>query len=226
MILAAGRGERMRPLTDSCPKPMLEVAGKPLIFYHLEKLAGAGVHEVVINHAWLGQTMEDAIGDGRQFGLTVHWSREPAGGLETAGGIIQALPLLGEAPFVVVNGDVWSDVDYAQLKPLGANDLGRLILVENPPHHPVGDFSLRNGQVELPRGTKTFTFSGLSVLSPQLFRALGEGVRKLKPVFERAIANRQLAGQVHQGDWCDVGTPERLDLLEARLTTPSAQELD
>lgn len=217
MILAAGRGERMRPLTDTCPKPMLKVGGQPLLFFHLQKLANAGVRDVVINHAWLGQHMQNAIGDGRDFGVQVHWSAEPAGGLETAGGIIQALPLLGDEPFIVVNGDVWSDLDYARLPQLGATDLGHLVLVKNPAHHPAGDFSLLKDRVTQPSAPTTYTFAGLSVLSPRLFAGLDSTARKLKPLFDQAITTEQLGGQVHQGAWWDVGTPARLDELDTWL---------
>lgn len=231
MILAAGRGERMRPLTDTQPKPMLEIAGKPLIFYHLEKLVAAGVEEVVINHAWCGEVMQEAIGDGQQFGLNVCWSAEPAGGLETAGGIVRALPMLGSAPFLVVNGDVWSDFDYAKLDTLANHDLGHLVLVRNPQHHPDGDFTLQGVRLGLPEseqqsGLPTFTFAGISLLSPQLFAGMDDSYCKLKPLFERAIASQQLSGRVHDQQWCDVGTPARYAELNASVCRPTGLDLE
>lgn len=231
MILAAGRGERMRPLTDTCPKPMLAIAGKPLIFYHLEKLAAAGIEEVVINHAWLGEVMREAIKGGAQFGLKVHWSAEPAGGLETAGGIIRALPLLGDTPFLVVNGDVWSDFDYAELKALPGGDLGHLVLVNNPVHHQAGDFTLQGDRVGLPASSvqgraNTFTFAGISLLSPALFAGLDDSFRKLKPLFMRAIASQQLSARVHHQHWCDVGTPQRYAELNALLSQQTSINLE
>lgn len=223
MILAAGRGTRMRPLTDTQPKPMLPVNGQPLIFYHLHKLAAAGVRHVVINHAWLGNMLQQAIGDGGAFGVQVHWSAEPQGGLETAGGILHALPHLGGADFIVVNGDVWSDYDYARLQKLTDSRLGHLVLVDNPVHHPQGDFGLiADGLNELivqkpnPRAP-TYTFAGVSVLSTQLFKGHEQGFYKLRPFFERAIQQQCLSGEHYSGQWCDVGTPERLAQLDAQL---------
>ena len=173
MILAAGRGTRMAPLTDSCPKPLLKVAGKPLIVHHIEKLVAAGITELVINHAWLGYMLEAALGDGKSFGAQIQYSPEPAGGLETGGGVYQALPLLGEQPFLLINGDVWVDMDYrAALMHRAMPELAHLWLVANPSHHPQGDFVLeqqhvfdRAHQPEHP----ALTFSGISVLNPKLF---------------------------------------------------------
>lgn len=218
MILAAGRGKRMRPLTDHQPKPLLPVAGVPLIFYHLRKLADAGVQHVVINHAWCGDKLQAAIGDGEAFGVHVHWSAEPAGGLETAGGIIRALPLLGGADFIVVNGDVWSDYDYAALPRLSNQQLGHLVLVDNPSHHPTGDFSLAGTAVELAaEGRECLTFAGISVLSSALFDGYPDEVLKLRPFFERAIQQQRLHGEYFAGAWCDVGTPARLAQLDQQL---------
>ncbi|RUO27907.1 mannose-1-phosphate guanylyltransferase [Aliidiomarina sedimenti] len=216
MILAAGRGSRMRPLTDQLPKPLLTAAGTPLIDYHLHKLAKAGVTHVVINHAWLGQQLEAHIGDGSRFGVSVAWSPEPAGGLETAGGIIRALPMLGDEPFIVVNGDVWSDIDYHELPAQLGDAHGHLVLVENPPHHSEGDFALNHGRISL-ETTPRYTFSGVSVISPQLFAGFDEGFLKLRPVFEQAIHGGLLTGRLHQGYWCDVGTPQRLAELDRYL---------
>lgn len=218
MILAAGRGQRMRPLTDDRPKPMLPVGGQPLIYYHLRKLARAGVQRVVINHAWRGEIMQEAIGDGQAFGLEVIWSAEPPGGLETAGGIIRALPHLEGSEFIVVNGDVWSDCNYAQLACLAPGQLGHLVLVPNPEHHPEGDFTLSDGQVGIASDTaQCYTFAGISVLHPQLFEGHSEGFLKLRPFFERAIHARRLSGELFAGAWCDVGTPARLAQLDEQL---------
>lgn len=218
MILAAGRGQRMRPLTDDRPKPMLSVGGQPLIFYHLHKLARANVQRVVINHAWHGKVMRDAIGDGRDFGLEVIWSGEPPGGLETAGGIIRALPHLGGNEFIVVNGDVWSNFDYVQLPALAPDQLGHLVLVPNPEHHPNGDFMLSDGQVGTASNeSQSFTFAGISVLHSQLFDGYIDGFMKLRPFFERAIDAGRLTGELFEGSWCDVGTPTRLAQLDGQL---------
>ena len=218
MILAAGRGQRMRPLTDDRPKPMLGVAGQPLIFYHLRKLADAGVRRVVINHAWHGDVMQAAIGDGEDFGLEVMWSAEPPGGLETAGGIIRALPCLGGEDFIVINGDVWSNFDYNHLAALVPDQLGQVLLVPNPAHHPAGDFALVDGQVRLAgESDQTYTFAGISVLHSRLFEGYDEAFLKLRPFLERAIQAGRLGGELFHGDWCDVGTPTRLMQLDARL---------
>lgn len=216
MILAAGRGNRMRPLTDTQPKPLLPVNGKALIDYHLEKLAAAGVSRVVINHAWLGKKLESHIGNGAGWGLQVVWSPEPAGGLETAGGIVQALDLLGDDPFWVINGDVWTDFDFRQLPTdLGA-DLGHLVLVPNPQHNTTGDFSLEGDRVTAD-GSPGFTFSGISALHPHLFAGLEVSKYPLRPLFDQALESGALQGQLYEGRWCDVGTPARLQALEHRL---------
>lgn len=219
MILAAGRGERMRPLTDRLPKPLLPVAGKPLIVWHIEKLKAAGITEIVINHAWLGDQLEAALGDGRQFGVQIAWSPEVTGGLETAGGIRQALSLLGEAPFWVVNGDIWLEGDYAPLlSPLAPAALGHLWLVVNPPQHPSGDFGLAAGRVVTKTaGQPSYTFSGLACYRPEAFAAEPQGRAPLRPLFERWIAGGQLTGTVLARPWEDVGTPARLAALDARL---------
>lgn len=216
MILAAGRGERMRPLTDTCPKPLLPVAGKPLLMWHLEKLARMGVSAVVINTAWLGDALVDAVGDGANWGLHVHWSHEPPGGLETAGGIVQALPLLGDQPFMVVNGDIWTDFDFSVLPRSLEGALGHVVLVNNPLHNPQGDFALSaEGRVKL-EGQK-LTFSGVSVLSPALFKGVAAGRKALRPLLQQAIAQGRLTGRHYCGAWTDVGTPERLETLEKAL---------
>lgn len=216
MILAAGRGSRMRPLTDTTPKPLLAVAGKPLLDYHLAKLAAAGVTRVVINHAWLGSQLEAYVGDGSAWGLEVVWSPEPEGGLETAGGIVQALDLLGEAPFWVVNGDVWTDYDFSQLPTSLGTDLGHLVLVPSPTHNAKGDFALQGDRV-VQTDEGQLTFSGVSVLHPQLFAGLGVSKYPLRPLFEKAVAAGRLRGELYSGRWCDVGTPQRLRQLEQQL---------
>ncbi len=213
MILAAGRGERMRPLTDHTPKPLLAVRGRPLIEYHILALAAAGIRELVINHAHLGEQIVAALGDGRRFGIHIRYSPEsPA--LETGGGIFRALSLLGDAPFVVVNGDVWSDYDFARL-PSEPEGLAHLVLVDNPPHHPEGDFVLRGGRVQA-QGGKKLTFSGIGVYRPQLFSGCRPGVFPLTPLLRAAMARAQVSGEHYTGIWCDVGTPERLRALDGR----------
>lgn len=209
MILAAGKGERMRPLTLHTPKPLLPVAGQPLIEYHLRALAAAGFQEVVINHAWLGQQIEAHLGDGSRFGLHIRYSPEGEP-LETGGGIFQALPLLGEQPFALINGDVWTDYDLARLRaPL--QGLAHLVLVDNPGHHGRGDFSLQGGQVsDGDQAPGTLTFSGLSVLHPALFEGCQAGAFKLAPLLRQAMAGGQVSGEHYRGQWVDVGTVERL----------------
>jgi len=213
MILAAGKGERMRPLTLHTPKPLVPVAGQPLIEYHLRALAAAGVSEVVINHAWLGQQIEDHLGDGSRFGLSIRYSAEGEP-LETGGGIFKALPMLGEAPFLLVNGDVWSDYDFRQLnKPL--EGLAHLVLVDNPGHHGRGDFRLQGAQVvDGDDAPGTLTFSGISVLDPALFASCQPGAFKLAPLLRQAMAQGKVTGERHGGLWVDVGTLERLAEVE------------
>ncbi|AXM97727.1 N-acetylmuramate alpha-1-phosphate uridylyltransferase MurU [Pseudomonas plecoglossicida] len=209
MILAAGKGERMRPLTLRTPKPLVPVAGKPLIEYHLRALAAAGITEVVINHAWLGQQIEDHLGDGCRFGLSIRYSPEGEP-LETGGGIFKALPLLGEGPFLLVNGDVWTDYDFTRLRaPL--QGLAHLVLVDNPGHHGRGDFRLQGDQVvDGDDAPGTLTFSGLSVLHPALFEGCRPGAFKLAPLLRQAMSAGQVSGEHYRGNWVDVGTLERL----------------
>lgn len=214
MILAAGRGERMRPLTDHLPKPLLPVAGKPLIVHHIERLAAAGIRQLVINHAHLGAMIEARLGDGSEWGVTIRYSAE-AKALETGGGIHRALPLLGEAPFLVVNGDVWCDVDFAGLH-LPAGMLAHLVLVPNPPHHPAGDFVLQGEQV-FDVGDRRLTFSGIGVYHPRLFADCRPGAFPLAPLLRTAMADGKVSGLCHRGTWIDVGSPERLQTLERRL---------
>ncbi|MBL0581058.1 nucleotidyltransferase family protein [Aeromonas caviae] len=214
MILAAGRGERMRPLTDSLPKPLLAVGGKPLIVHHIEKLKSAGVSELVINHAWLGHKLVEALGDGSQYGVAIRWSAEESA-LETAGGIVQALPLLGSDPFLVINGDTWIDADYATLvrQPLG-EDLAHLWLVPNPPQHPQGDFSLQGGRV---LDAPALTFSGVGLYHPSAFAGLPSGARKLAPLLRDWMAQGRVGGSLLAGEWRDIGTVERLRALDEQL---------
>ncbi|MCU7647694.1 N-acetylmuramate alpha-1-phosphate uridylyltransferase MurU [Pseudomonas piscis] len=217
MILAAGKGERMRPLTLTTPKPLLPVAGVPLIEYHLRALAAAGFHEIVINHAWLGQQIEDALGDGQRWGLSIRYSAEDQP-LETGGGILKALPLLGDEPFLVVNGDIWTDYDFASLRrPL--DGLAHLVMVDNPPHHPTGgDFCLENGLLHDGQpGAPTLTYSGISVLHPRLFQHCAAGAFKLAPLLREAMARGQVSGEHMRGQWVDVGTVERLAQVEHLL---------
>ncbi|MDO2438073.1 nucleotidyltransferase family protein [Aeromonas veronii] len=214
MILAAGRGERMRPLTDLLPKPLLAVGGKPLIVHHIEKLKAAGVTELVINHAWLGHKLVESLGDGSALGVTIHWSAEESA-LETAGGIVQALPLLGSEPFLVINGDTWLDLDYHTLvsQPLG-DDLAHLWLVPNPPQHPSGDFALQEGRVV---DTPAFTFSGVGLYDPAAFAGLAGGARKLALLLRDWMAQGRVGGSLLAGEWRDIGTVDRLRELDDQL---------
>jgi len=213
MILAAGKGERMRPLTLHTPKPLVQAAGKPLIEYHLEALARAGFTEVVINHAWLGEQIEAHLGDGQRFGLSIRYSPEGEP-LETGGGIFKALPLLGNEPFLLVNGDIWTDYDFAGLRaPL--DGLAHLVLVDNPGHHGRGDFRLLDGRVvDGDDAPGTLTFSGISVLHPALFDGCQPGAFKLAPLLRQAMAEGRVSGERHSGLWVDVGTLERLAAVE------------
>ena len=214
-VLAAGRGERMRPLTDHRPKPLLPVAGKPLIEWHLEKLAAAGVREVVINLGWLGAQIPEALGDGARFGLSLRYSDEGWPALETGGGIFRALPLLGGEPFLLVNGDVWTDADFAALAARGlrAAELAHLLLVANPPQHPRGDFALgADGLVT--DAEPRLTYSGIGVLHPRLFESRNDGAFPLAPLLRSAMVAGAVSGRRHDGRWVDVGTPERLAALE------------
>jgi MurNAc alpha-1-phosphate uridylyltransferase len=212
MVLAAGRGERMRPLTDSCPKPLLAVRGKPLIVHHLEKLARLGVQEVVINLSWLGGAIRAALGNGERWNLRLRYSEEGEPALETGGGIFRALPWLGPEPFLVINGDVHTDFDFAALS-LHEEALGALVLVPNPAHHRQGDFSLEQGHV-LEQGTPRWTYAGIGLYRPDLFAGCQPGRFPLLPLLRRAIAQRRLEGQVYQGAWSDVGSVERLAALQ------------
>ena len=219
MLLAAGKGTRMLPLTATTPKPLLQVGGRSLIEHQIIKLRDAGFTEFVINHAWLGAQLEQALGDGGNHGVSIKWSREGEP-LETAGGILQALPLLGPAPFLVVNADIWTDFDFARLRTaLIFGGLVHLVLVPNPAHHPQGDFALVDGKLRQPPvGTvPRWTYSGIGVYNPSLFAGLKPGKYPLLPLLQRAIATDDALGTLHHGEWEDIGTPERLQALDAKL---------
>ena len=215
MLLAAGRGERMRPITDSMPKPLVKVGGRALIAWHLAALARAGIHEVVINLSWLGEQLRGALGDGREFGVRISWSEEGPVPLETGGGIFRALPELGSGPFLVVNADIWTDIDFGRLT-LAPAAHAHLVLVANPPHHPRGDFGLEEGHV-VERERDRLTYSGVGVYRAEFFAGCTAGRFPLLPLLKRAIAAQRVTGTEHRGRWCDVGTPERLARLESRL---------
>ena len=221
MVLAAGRGERLRPITDTLPKPLVRVAGKPLIVYHLEALARAAVHEVVINLSWLPDKLRAALGDGSDYGVRITYTDEGPVALETGGGIFNAIQLLGPGPFLVVNGDTFTDIDFGALQARAAADvrsgaLARLVLVPNPTQHPHGDFGLDGEQV-VERQTGRFTYSGVGVYRPEFFEGCTAGKFPLLPLLKRAIAAGRLRGQLHEGEWCDVGTPQRLAELDERV---------
>jgi MurNAc alpha-1-phosphate uridylyltransferase len=224
MILAAGRGERMRPLTDHLPKPLLEAGGRPLIVWHINRLVAAGITELVINHAHLGDKLVEALGDGSAFGARISWSAEPEGALETAGGIAHAAALLGDAPFIVVNGDIWCDADFRPLiraaAGLDGNGLlAHLLLVPNPPHNPDGDFTLENGMTG-DSGPARLTFSGIGAYHPALFDDLDPDTpAKLAPLLRIAMRARRVSGALHTGRWFDVGTPQRLAAADAFART-------
>ncbi|WP_019895978.1 N-acetylmuramate alpha-1-phosphate uridylyltransferase MurU [Hydrogenovibrio halophilus] len=237
MILAAGRGERLRPITDTCPKPLVEVGGQPLIAWHLQALAKAGIQQVVINHAWLGEQIEQTLGNGERWGLRIHYSPEPEGGLETAGGVIQALPTIEsvnhspQAPFVLVNGDVFCEFDFAHWQaqcPLDQADLAHLVVVPKPPEKAQGDFGLAESGSQRQRLTPqgAWTFSGLSVLRPALFAGVREqkARRALAPLLREQMAQGRVSGEVFRGRWLDVGTPERLAHLRALIANKTTKE--
>lgn len=227
MILAAGRGERMRPLTDFTPKPLLKVGGKPLIVWHLERLAQAGFKEVVINHAHLGEQIEQALGNGSLWSMHIHYSPEKQA-LETAGGIANALPLLGEQPFLVVNGDIYTEMDFAPLANLAHSlspNLAHLLMVDNPPQHPQGDFAIVDGRL-CESGATKLTFSGVGVYHPRLFAGVGHGqAAKLAPLLREAMAEQRAMATYYAGVWHDIGTPERLHNLDQVLINRGAEAL-
>lgn len=234
LVFAAGLGERMRPLTDTTPKPLLPAGGKPLIAWHLEKLAACGVRDVVVNTSWLADRFPQALGDGSRWGLRLHYSFEGDTPLETGGGMLRALPLLhdatvSDAAFIAVNGDVWTDYDFARL-PLDPPAVAHLVLVDNPNHNPAGDFALRNDGTVTSHGAHPLTFSGIGVYRPSLFKdwraaivsdAPGADATpprfKLAPLLRAAMSRAEVDGEHHHGRWTDVGTPQRLQQLDREL---------
>jgi MurNAc alpha-1-phosphate uridylyltransferase len=220
MILAAGLGNRMRPLTLYKPKPLLEVGGKALIVWHIEKLKKIGVTEIVINSAWLADILIGTLGDGSQFGVTIRWTREDEG-LETAGGIINALALLGDQPFILVNGDVWTTFDFASLLDINlADDLAHLVFVNNPEQHPQGDFTLANGRAytfEQNQQGENLTYSGVAVINPKMFDGLEQGKRPLAPLLKQGMLDGKISAAKMQAAWVDVGTTERLTALDWQI---------
>lgn len=220
MILAAGLGQRMRPLTLHTPKPLLCVGNKPLIVWHIENLKRAGITEIVINTAWLAHELHHALGDGSQLGVHISWSDETEG-LETAGGIIRALPLLGDEPFVLVNGDIWTTHNFSTLAEIDlAQQLGHLVLVDNPIQHPMGDFILQDALAyskEQMTGD-ALTYSGIAVFSPKLFAGYADGKRPLAPILKQAMQQGLISAEKSTQKWVDVGTPERLADLDRELS--------
>ena len=221
MLLAAGRGERLRPLTDRMPKPMVPVLGKPLIEHAIERLVQAGVEELVVNLGYRGEQLREALGEGARWSVRIHYSEEGDPPLETGGGIFRALPLLGEGPFLVINSDVYSDIDLEHLVGSAdqtlSRDLAHLVMVRNPAHRPGGDFVLDRGRIRLD-GEPRYTFSGVSLMRAALFCNCEPGRFPLAPLLRHAAACEQLGGRLHEGAWSDVGTPERLAELEAALS--------
>ena len=227
MVLAAGEGRRMRPLTDVTPKPLLTVAGRPLIEHHIVRLRDAGVTEIVVNVSYLGQQLVEFLGDGSRWGVELTASKEAAP-LETAGGVVQALPCLGDQPFLLVNGDIYTDFPFAKLREVSLiSGGGYLVLVANPPHHPEGDFCLRGHRLacvedsasegEAAEGIQSLTYSGIGLYDPQLFAAEASGKNPLRPLLDRAVAGALLQGELYSGVWEDIGTPERLASINARF---------
>ncbi len=216
MILAAGRGERLRPLTDHTPKPLLQVGEHRLIEFHLYKLARAGIHDVVINTAWLGEQIQQHLGNGEKYGLNIHYSDEGGQALETAGGIIKALPLLGDEPFLIINGDIFTDYDFKKLVELDINSEAHLVMVVNPDHNSSGDFALENGYLKN-NGQPLYTYSGIGVYTQQFFAGYPEGVAALAPILKAKIARQKVSGELYKSAWTDVGTIERLQQLNDSL---------
>jgi len=229
LIFAAGKGERMRPLTDHTAKPLLIVGGKPLIVWHIEKLAALGVRDIVINTSWLADRFEPALGDGSRWGLRLRYSFEGTEPLETGGGMLQALAFLGATPFLAVNGDIWTDYDFARL-PREPDGVAHLVMVNNPPQHPRGDFSLTDEGRLLATGESRLTFAGIGVYRPSLLddwqSVIGNAPGadqtpprfKLAPLLSAAMGRGKISVEHHPGRWTDVGTPERLTALNASLT--------
>ncbi|MEW6998259.1 N-acetylmuramate alpha-1-phosphate uridylyltransferase MurU [Colwelliaceae bacterium BS250] len=220
MILAAGRGERMKPLTDTCPKPLLKVAGIPLIEHHIKKLKLAGITDIVINHAWLGEKIEQYFADGQAWGVNIQYSLE-CDALETAGGIIKALPLLGDSEFLIVNGDIYCDMPFTHLPKLKPGQLAHLFLVKNPEHNPNGDFYINDSHLsaelvtkEIDNSTITrFTYSGIGIYHPKLFLGMAVEKAPLAPILKQAMQKHKISGTLYQGLWSDIGTPQRLEQI-------------
>jgi N-acetyl-alpha-D-muramate 1-phosphate uridylyltransferase len=215
MLLAAGRGERLRPITDPVPKPLVQVGGRPLIAWHLAALSRAGIREVVINLSWLADRLRAALGDGSAYGVSITWSDEGPVPLETGGGICRAVPLLGPGPFLVVNADIWTDIDFATLA-LANTSLAHLVLVPNPAHNARGDFGLDGDRI-VSRDTDRFTYSGVGLYRAEFFAGCTAERFPLLPLLNRAIGEGRVTGELHRGAWSDVGTAGRLAQLEARL---------
>ena len=215
MILAAGLGSRMRPLTDITPKPLLKAGGIPLIVWHIEKLAHQGFREIVVNIAHLGYQIPELLGDGSRWGVKIAYSDEQEeGGLESAGGIVKALPLLGNETFLVVNGDIFTDYNFQKNRDLAEGVLAHLILVPNPKHNPKGDFALEGNLVI---DEKQYTFSGMGYYSPKLFEGVAYGKSALAPLLRKAMKEGKITGELYKGEWFDIGTPERLEQLNMTL---------
>lgn len=221
MILAAGRGERLRPLTDSLPKPLLQAGGKPLIEYHIEALARAGFQDIVINQGHLGHLLPEHLGSGERWGVRIHWSVEPPEALETGGGILQALPSLGSGPFLVVNGDIFTDYPLARLRNIKC-DRAHLVLVPNPAHNPNGDFSLQGARIRS-EGPDKHTFSGLAVYHPRLLEGCQAGRWSIVPTLRKAMEDSLVTGELYRGQWQDIGNLERLQALRDRLDNAARQ---
>ena len=219
MILAAGRGDRLRPHTDRHPKPLLPLAGRRIIEYHLQALAAAGFRDVVINQGWLGEQLPPTLGDGSRWGLNIQYSPEDYPALETGGGIFNALPLLDSDPFVVINGDVWTDYPLQQLPDSLPGD-AHLVLVDNPAHNPDGDFPLRGSDIVENDGPR-LTFSGIGVYRPQLFQGCLPGAFPLAPLLRRAISAGKVSGEHFRGQWVDIGTPRRWQALDRQMSARS-----
>ncbi|MCK5454673.1 MAG: nucleotidyltransferase family protein [Calditrichia bacterium] len=228
MILAAGRGERLRPLTDQTPKPLLQIGGKALIEYHIENLVRSGINEIVINLSYLGEKIRAALGDGDRWGARIFYLEEGESALETGGGILHALPLLGDSPFVVVNGDIWTDFPFSDLSkqsPENPKGLAHLVLTKNPEHHPDGDFMLDKGQVHSNNGQgHSLTFTGIGVYHPTLFSGCTEKRFPLAPLLRKAMESGQVTGQAYAGMWMDIGTRQRLDELDMFLKSSARED--
>ena len=227
MILAAGLGTRLRPLTEKTPKPLVTVNDMPLLQYHIENLVAAGISDIVINHAWLGEQIEEFVGDGSRFSCHIQCSAEEQP-LETAGGILKALPMLGDSPFVVVNGDIWAQYNFRQLLDIElGEDLAHLVLVENPAHNPEGDFHLQDGRLlASSAAVPKKTFAGISLMSAALFADLPEGKQALKPLLDQAIKDSKVQASLYKNYWCDVGTLQRLQELRDYVAAQAGNHVD